>query len=314
MVNRLGARFGQDLHTVIFAPRQFSAWNAGDPNRRLAQDPERYATDGADRETWEIAQQVALQVLQGQSVDPTNGALFYHARSVHPAWSAYGVGRLEIGSHVFYHDVLCACRARWRRDDPSMAAANPNTFEPPPALAQPQTPTPLPPDTLDQIGAAALSPSQSSRRFWSRLERQYVFFLESHENETARFAFQAAAPRNSRQSCALVRRVYPTTSCNVNKYERPRSFLPGHTLNRDWISLFLLAQVLLQNPASGRITVPWISQRNSASAITAPKCPEVLPPSERAASKNHLLSRVDLDSRSSRRTTCREPSSPTFGV
>lgn len=105
IVNRLGPRFGQDLHTVVLSPKQFSAWNLGDPNRPLALDPERYAVNGPARATWDLAQQVALQVLEGQSADPTNGALFYHTVAVHPVWARYGVGRLVIGAHVFYHNV-----------------------------------------------------------------------------------------------------------------------------------------------------------------------------------------------------------------
>ncbi|MFZ2028943.1 MAG: cell wall hydrolase [Vitreimonas sp.] len=105
IVNRLGARFGDSLQTVVLAPKQFSAWNIGDPNRALALNPERYATAGADRDTWEIAQQVALQVLQGVSVDPTNGALFYHTLAVRPVWDRFAVGPLVIGSHIFFHDV-----------------------------------------------------------------------------------------------------------------------------------------------------------------------------------------------------------------
>jgi len=105
IVNRLGARFGDNLETVIRAPKQFSAWNIGDPNRPLAQNPERYATAGADKDTWEVAQQVALQVLQGTSVDPTNGALFYHTLAVRPVWDRYAVGPMVIGSHIFFHDV-----------------------------------------------------------------------------------------------------------------------------------------------------------------------------------------------------------------
>ena len=105
IVNRLGDRFGDDLQTVIRAPKQFSAWNIGDPNRALAQNPERYATGGADKETWEVAQEVAQQVLAGQSADPTNGALFYHTLAVRPAWDRYAVGPLVIGSHIFFRDV-----------------------------------------------------------------------------------------------------------------------------------------------------------------------------------------------------------------
>ena len=105
MVNRVGDRFGDDLHTVILAPKQFSAWNLGDPNRPLAQNPERYATGGADKATWDTALEVAREVLSGQSVDPTDGALFYHTRAVHPVWDRYGKGRMIIGAHVFFHDV-----------------------------------------------------------------------------------------------------------------------------------------------------------------------------------------------------------------
>ena len=92
IVNRVGSRFGDDLETVIRAPKQFSAWNRGDPNRPLVQNPERYATGGANRATWIEAQDIAREVLSGQSVDPTNGALFYHTRAIRPWWSRYGQG------------------------------------------------------------------------------------------------------------------------------------------------------------------------------------------------------------------------------
>lgn len=105
IVNRVGGRFGESVEDVIRAPWQFSAWNRGDPNRPLAQNPERYATGGANLETWEIAQRVAREVLSGQSIDPTEGALFYHTRAIQPWWSRHGQGRREIGAHVFYRDV-----------------------------------------------------------------------------------------------------------------------------------------------------------------------------------------------------------------
>lgn len=105
MVNRVSSRFGEDLKTVILSPRQFSAWNVGDPNRPLVQNPERYATAGENLETWQEAQLIAREVLTGQSVDPTGGALFYHTRAIRPWWSSYGEGRTVIGAHVFYRDV-----------------------------------------------------------------------------------------------------------------------------------------------------------------------------------------------------------------
>lgn len=105
MVNRIGDRFGGDLETVIRAPAQFSAWNIGDPNRPLVQNPERYATGGVNLETWLAAQRIAREVLSGQSVDPTDGALFYHTTAIRPWWSRYGEGARTIGAHIFYSDV-----------------------------------------------------------------------------------------------------------------------------------------------------------------------------------------------------------------
>ncbi len=105
MVNRIGDRFGEDLRTVILAPKQFSAWNRGDPNRPLAMNPDRYATGGTSLETWTAAQRIAREVLMRTSVDPTNGALFYHTRAVRPTWSRHGQGRQVIGQHIFYRDV-----------------------------------------------------------------------------------------------------------------------------------------------------------------------------------------------------------------
>lgn len=105
IVNRVGRRFGGDLREVVLSPKQFSSWNLHDPNRPLAQHPERYATAGANRETWETAQTVAREVLEGKSKDPTGGALFYHTRTTHPWWSRFGVNAQTIGAHVFYSDV-----------------------------------------------------------------------------------------------------------------------------------------------------------------------------------------------------------------
>lgn len=105
MRNRIGPRFGEDLATVILSPKQFSVWNRNDPNRRtvmnLARDPSSVATDPE----WLVADRIAREVLSGQSLDPTGGALFYHARAVRPRWARIGQGRQVIGQHIFYVDV-----------------------------------------------------------------------------------------------------------------------------------------------------------------------------------------------------------------
>ncbi len=106
IANRRGERFGASIESVVLSPYQFSAWNRGDPNRRLAMHPERYATRGVNLETWETAQRIAREVLAGQSADPTGGALFYHTTAIRPYWARYGQGRQVIGAHAFYADVL----------------------------------------------------------------------------------------------------------------------------------------------------------------------------------------------------------------
>lgn len=105
MVNRVGPRFGEDLATVILAPKQFSVWNRGDPNRRLVLNLVRDESYATDAEQWAMAQRIAREVLSGESVDPTGGALFYHTRAVRPRWARDGVGRQTIGAHYFYADV-----------------------------------------------------------------------------------------------------------------------------------------------------------------------------------------------------------------
>jgi Cell Wall Hydrolase len=106
IMNRVGDRFGASVESVILAPAQFSAWNLGDPNRLLAQNPERYAAKSdINTLTWETAQRVAREVLSGQSIDPTEGALFYHTSAIRPWWSRFGEGRRTVGAHVFYSDV-----------------------------------------------------------------------------------------------------------------------------------------------------------------------------------------------------------------
>ena len=129
VVNRVGnIRFGDNLSDVILHPKQFSAWNNGDPNRPLALNPEAYARSGANRDSWVQAQEVAREVLEHRSIDPTNGALFYHTTAVHPYWATGAVGRHVIGHHVFYADVRIV-NARL----PGAAAAPPATPFTPPA-------------------------------------------------------------------------------------------------------------------------------------------------------------------------------------
>lgn len=105
IVNRVGPRFGDSLPDVIFHPKQFSAWNMGDPNRALALNPDAAIKTSGDEASWLMAQTIARDVLGGRSIDPTGGALFYHTQAVNPGWASHGRGKQVIGAHVFYADV-----------------------------------------------------------------------------------------------------------------------------------------------------------------------------------------------------------------
>ncbi len=58
--------------------------------------------DPLEAEAWARAQQVARRLIAGSADDPTDGALWYHADYVRPAWRASMAHTVQIGRHVFY--------------------------------------------------------------------------------------------------------------------------------------------------------------------------------------------------------------------
>jgi N-acetylmuramoyl-L-alanine amidase len=102
VVNRVAAKrrsWGASAAEVCLARRQFSCWNADDPNRAklLALRP--------GDPLFETCLRVARRALAGVLADPTGGATHYHARGVHPRWARGRTPSAEIGRHVFYRDV-----------------------------------------------------------------------------------------------------------------------------------------------------------------------------------------------------------------
>lgn len=55
-----------------------------------------------DDAAWEAAVGHALNAVDGESSDPTNGALFFHALSVQPGWTKHVRHTKRIGQHDFY--------------------------------------------------------------------------------------------------------------------------------------------------------------------------------------------------------------------
>lgn len=89
-------RWPNDPAGVAQQPWQFSAWNAGDPNRPLmqrvtSQDPQFHA-----------ALAIARRAIRGELTDPTGGANHFHTHAVAPSWSRGQTPVLILGGHRFF--------------------------------------------------------------------------------------------------------------------------------------------------------------------------------------------------------------------
>jgi spore germination cell wall hydrolase CwlJ-like protein len=89
-------RWPNDAASVSRQPWQFSAWNAGDPNRALLM-----AVTEEDRE-FRQALDIATAALRGELTDPTNGANHFHTNAVSPSWSRGVTPVASIGGHRFF--------------------------------------------------------------------------------------------------------------------------------------------------------------------------------------------------------------------
>lgn len=108
--NRLRThRWGQTYQEVCLAPKQFSCWNATDPNRDLlmaladALREDRAQQGGVLREVLWIAD----GLLAGAFPSVVGDATHYYASSMSkpPAWAAEGRLVAEVGHHRFYSHV-----------------------------------------------------------------------------------------------------------------------------------------------------------------------------------------------------------------
>ena len=81
---------------------QFSCWNKDDPNYSAMLNIDALRPGSEDELMWLAAKRLAAEILAGQSVDPTGGALFYHTAAVAPRWSAGLTPDRVIGGHLFF--------------------------------------------------------------------------------------------------------------------------------------------------------------------------------------------------------------------
>lgn len=102
--NRLNSsrNFGDSIEGVVKKRKHFSCWNKGDPNRERMLNIDELPENSAGAVRWQEAQELARDILNGKSKDPTKGSLFYHTTAVKPAW-ADGVRPIaQVDNHVFY--------------------------------------------------------------------------------------------------------------------------------------------------------------------------------------------------------------------
>ena len=55
-----------------------------------------------DMAMWRAAHSIARKVMLGRDLDPTGGALWYHADYVTPYWASSYMQTVQIGPHIFY--------------------------------------------------------------------------------------------------------------------------------------------------------------------------------------------------------------------
>jgi N-acetylmuramoyl-L-alanine amidase len=79
-----------DICGVVYEDKQFS-WT------HLINDPTPY-----DSKSWRESLAISRDVIIGNTVDPSLGAVFYHARWVNPTWTSYMEVSKVIGNHIFY--------------------------------------------------------------------------------------------------------------------------------------------------------------------------------------------------------------------
>jgi hypothetical protein len=102
VINRVRSQvswWGTTIESVCRAPKQFSCWNAGDPNR-----PKLEKVDCGDKVFAECLQ-IARRAANGSLPDITHGSKHYHTRNIRPSWLTAQKPVLELGNHLFYNDI-----------------------------------------------------------------------------------------------------------------------------------------------------------------------------------------------------------------
>lgn len=107
IMNRAKTR-GPNIKEVCLAPKQFSCWNPGDPNRKLLDDLAQKMMEGSYAyDKYKQIQWIVDGIITGKLTDNTKGkdhymtTALYHSVSK-PSWARVPKGSpVEIGNHTF---------------------------------------------------------------------------------------------------------------------------------------------------------------------------------------------------------------------
>lgn len=98
----------KDVCNEVFKPKQFS-W-ANPLTEVSGKERERRSKQfvPTDEKAWAIARSIAYHTIKGNLPDFTNGATFFHVKTVRPIWrhSFERVYIAGVGRHLFYRNIV----------------------------------------------------------------------------------------------------------------------------------------------------------------------------------------------------------------
>jgi spore germination cell wall hydrolase CwlJ-like protein len=97
------------IAAVCLKPRQYSCWNANDPNYKLLTGLQRAYREAIQDKTCRAALKALIDALDGYELDHTGGATHYLTTALHksnkaPPWSKRDKF-VEIGKHRFFANI-----------------------------------------------------------------------------------------------------------------------------------------------------------------------------------------------------------------
>lgn len=92
-------RYGNGVAGVCQKPKQFSCWNADDPNLPKLQ------TVNATDINYVQCLAAAAWALSDMQSDPTYGSTHYHTTNSSPYWAVNKAVAARIGNHLFYNNI-----------------------------------------------------------------------------------------------------------------------------------------------------------------------------------------------------------------